>query len=84
MYTDPNRPVTVFTTMPTGLFVLCAAGSILICLPHVIILSGMKDKAWSHTVRFVLHMLFPILWPFAIVFERLLRFYRNLFEDFKK
>lgn len=66
------------------LFALCAAGSILIWLPHAIILSGMKDKAWSHTVRFVLHMLFPILWPFAIVFERLLRFYRNLIEDFKK
>ena len=66
------------------LFALCAAGSILIWLPHVIILSGMKDKAWSHTVRYVLHMLFPILWPFAIVFERLLRFYRNLIEDFKK
>ncbi|MBQ9660524.1 MAG: 1-acyl-sn-glycerol-3-phosphate acyltransferase [Bacteroidales bacterium] len=65
------------------LFALCAAGSLLIWLPHLIILSQMEDKAWSHTVRFVLHFLFPVLWPFHIPFERLLNFYRNLIEDCK-
>ena len=66
------------------LFLACAAGSILIWLPHLIILATMEDKAWSHTVRFAVHFLFPILWPFAIVYERLLNFYRNLIEDFKR
>lgn len=66
------------------LFLACAAASILIWLPHLIILATMEDKAWSHTVRFAVHFLFPILWPFAIVYERLLNFYRNLIEDFKR
>ena len=65
-------------------FVLCAAGSILIWLPLLIIMSRIKDKAWTHTVRFVLHMLFPVLWPFHIFFERILRYWLELAEDLKK
>ena len=66
------------------LYLLCAVGSILIWLPHLIIMSKMEDKAWSHTVRYVLHVFLPLFWPFAIVFERLTKFYRNLIEDFHK
>ena len=66
------------------LFALCAAGSLPIWLPHLIIMSTMEDQAWSHTVRYVLHLFLPILWPFHIFFERLLNVYRNLAEDFKK
>ena len=47
-------------------------------------MSKMEDKAWSHTVRYVLHVFLPLFWPFAIVFERLTKFYRNLIEDFHK
>lgn len=63
------------------LFLVCGAGSILIWLPHAILVGRMKDKAWSHTVRYVLHLIFPIFWPFHIGFERMLNLYRNLFED---
>lgn len=66
------------------LFALCAAGSLPIWLPHLIILATMEDKAWSHTVRYALHFFFPLLWPFHIGFERLLNHYRNLAEDFQK
>ncbi|MCR4860385.1 MAG: 1-acyl-sn-glycerol-3-phosphate acyltransferase [Bacteroidales bacterium] len=75
---------TLLALLGLPLFVLCAAGSILIWLPHAIIMSTMQDKAWYHTVYFALHFLFPILWPFSIGFGRLLNFYRNLIEDFKK
>ena len=65
------------------LFAVCAVGSLLIWLPYAIIMHGMEDKAWSHTVRFVMHFIFPVLWIFHIPFERLLNFYRHLFEDLK-
>ena len=65
------------------IFAVCAVGSLLIWLPYAIIMHGMEDKAWSHTVRFVMHFIFPVLWIFHIPFERLLNFYRHLFEDLK-
>ena len=66
------------------LFAVCAVGALLIWLPQLILVSRMKDKAWTHTVRYLLHLVFPILWPFAIGHERMLKFYRNLIEDFRK
>ena len=65
-------------------FVLCAVGSILIWVPQLVIMSRIKDKAWTHTVRFLMHMLFPIFWPFHIFFERILRYWLELAEDLKK
>ena len=63
------------------LFALCAVGSILIWLPLRLIMRGMKDKAWTHTVRYALHFVLPLFWIFHIPFERLLNFYANLLED---
>ena len=64
-------------------FVVCAVGSILIWLPQAIIVSRLKDKAWTHTVRFVLHLALPLFWPFHIFFERILRYWMELVEDLK-
>jgi 1-acyl-sn-glycerol-3-phosphate acyltransferase len=61
------------------LFAVCAVGSLPIWLPYLLIMRGMKDKAWSHTVRYGLHFVLPIFVPFHIGFERLLNFYRDLF-----
>lgn len=66
------------------LFAICSVGSILIWLPLLIITSKLKDKAWTHTVHFVLHLVFPVFWPFHICFERLLNFYRDLVADFRR
>lgn len=65
------------------LFVLSAALSLPIWLPYVLIMRGMKDKAWSHTVRYVLHLFLPLFVPFHIPFEWLLNQYRDLLEDFR-
>ncbi len=61
------------------LFAVCAVGSLPIWLPYLLIMHRMKDKAWSHTVRYGLHFVLPIFIPFHIGFERLLNFYRDLF-----
>ncbi len=42
------------------LFALCAVGSIFIWLPLLIITSRLKDKAWTQTVRYVMHLIFPL------------------------
>jgi len=65
-------------------FLVCAAGSLLIWLPQAIIVSNLKDKAWTHTIRFFTHFLLPIFVPFHIFFERILRYWAELFEDLKK
>ncbi len=75
------RALAALLSLP--LFAVCAVGSLLIWLPYEIIMRGMEDKAWSHTVRFAMHFIFPVLWIFHIPFERLLNFYRHLFEDLK-
>ena len=75
------RALAALLSLP--LFAVCAVGSLLIWLPYKIIMHGMEDKAWSHTVRFVMHFIFPVLWIFHIPFERLLNFYRHLAEDLK-
>lgn len=66
------------------LFVLCAAASLLIWLPLRIIMRSMKDKAWTHTVRFALHLFLPVFWIFHIPFERMLNFGRNLWDDLRR
>lgn len=75
------RTLAALLSLPV--FAVCAVGSLLIWLPYKIIMHGMEDKAWSHTVRFVMHFIFPVLWIFHIPFERLLNFYRHLAEDLK-
>lgn len=65
------------------LFAVCAAGSLVIWLPYLLILRKIQDKAWSHTVRYVLHLVLLPFVPFHIGFERLLNFYCNLVEDLK-
>lgn len=66
------------------LFAVCAVGSIFIWLPLLIITSRLKDKAWTQTVRYVMHLIFPLFWPFHICLERLLNFYRDLAADFRR
>ena len=61
------------------LFAVCALGALPISLPYLLIMRRMKDKAWSHTVRFALHMVLPLFVPFHIGYERLLNGYRSLF-----
>lgn len=63
------------------LFSLCAVGALPIWLPYLLIMGRMQDKAWSHTVRYALHLLLPLFVPFHIFFERLLNVYRNVAED---
>lgn len=65
------------------LLAVCAVGALPIWLPFRLIMRGMKDKAWSHTVRFAMHLLLPLFIPFNIGLERLLIFYRNLAEDLR-
>ncbi|MCR4823899.1 MAG: 1-acyl-sn-glycerol-3-phosphate acyltransferase [Bacteroidales bacterium] len=65
-------------------FLVCAVGSILIWLPQAVIVSKLKDKAWTHTIRFFMHFLLPVFVPFHIFFERILRYWAELFEDLKK
>lgn len=74
---------TLVSILLLPLFLLCAAGSILIWLPHLILMATMEDKAWSHTVRFVLHCFLPVFIPFHIGFERILNYWRDLVEDFQ-
>ncbi len=62
-------------------FAVCAVGALPIWLPHLLIMRKMKDKAWSHTVRFALHFFLPLFWIFQWPFGVLLNFYRNIFED---
>lgn len=61
------------------LFAVCAVGALPIWLPHLLIMRGMEDKAWAHTVRFALHFGLPLFIPFHNGYERLLNFYRKLF-----
>ena len=65
------------------LFAVCAVGALPIWLPYLLIIRGMKDKAWSLTVRFAMHFLLPVFIPFDIVFQRLLNDYRELVIDMR-
>ena len=65
-------------------FVVCAVGSLPIWVPQVILVSKLKDKAWTHTIRFLLHLALPVFVPFHIFFERILRYWLELAEDLRK
>ena len=65
------------------LFAVCAVGALPIWLPYLLIMRGIKDKAWSLTVRFAMHFLLPVFIPFDIVFQRLLNDYRDLVIDMR-
>ena len=65
------------------LFAVCAVGALPIWLPYLLIMRGIKDKAWSLTVRFAMHFLLPVFIPFDIVFQRLLNDYRELVIDMR-
>ena len=65
-------------------FAVCAVGALPIWLPYLLIMRKMKDKAWSHTVRFALSLFLPLFWIFQIGFGNLLEFYRNIFEDLRR
>lgn len=69
----------IFSLLSLPLFAICAVGALPISLPYLLIMRGMKDKAWAHTVRFGLHLFLPIFVPFHIGYERLLNLYRSLF-----
>ena len=71
------------TLLSLPLFALCAVGALPIWLPYLLIMRGMKDKAWSHTVRYALHLALPLFVPFHIGFERLLNDYRTLADDLR-
>ena len=66
------------------LFAVCAVGGLPIWLPYLLIMRKMKDKAWSHTVRFALHLFLPLFWIFQCGFGLLLNFYRNILEDLRR
>lgn len=65
-------------------YLLFAAGSLPIWLPAEIIMSGIRDKAWNHTVYYALRLFLPLCWPFFMGFAPLANYYRNLFVDFRK
>ena len=76
---DPKALRVAGAVLSLPLFAVCAAGALPIWLPYLLIMRGMQDKAWAHTVRFGLHFALPLFIPFHIGFERLVNFYRNLF-----
>ena len=55
----------------------------MLTLPEVLIVSRLKDKAWTHTVSFALRLLLPVFVPFYLLFNRLLNLYRDLLEDLR-
>ena len=65
------------------LFVACIVPAAPIWLPEVLIVSRLKDKAWTHTVSFALRLLLPVFVPFYLLFNRLLNLYRDLLEDLR-
>ena len=77
----PLRILLALITLP--LFAVCAVGGLPIWLTHLLMMRKMKDKAWSHTVRFALHFVFPLFWIFQFGFGVLLNFYRNIIEDLR-
>jgi 1-acyl-sn-glycerol-3-phosphate acyltransferase len=73
----------LLSVLSLPLFAVCAVGALPIWLPYLLIMRGMKDKAWSLTVRFALHFVLPLFIPFDIGFQRLLNDYRELVADMR-
>lgn len=59
-------------------FLVCAILALPIWLPLWLIMRRMKDKAWTQTVRFGLHLALPVFMPFHVLQERLWNFYRTV------
>lgn len=62
-------------------FITCASCSFPIWLTGAILLHGMDDKAWTHTVYYVCRLLLPIFWPFQAAFAFFVNFYKDLLKD---
>ena len=73
----------IVSLLSLPLFVACIVPAAPIWLPEVLIVSRLKDKAWTHTVSFALRLLLPIFVPFYLLFNRLLNLYRDLLEDLR-
>ena len=73
----------LLSVLSLPLFAVCAVGALPIWLPYLLIMRGMKDKAWSLTVRFALHFVLPLFIPFDIGFQRLLNDYKELVADMR-
>ncbi|MGN0202234.1 MAG: 1-acyl-sn-glycerol-3-phosphate acyltransferase [Candidatus Cryptobacteroides sp.] len=78
---DRIVPRFLLSLISLPLFAACIVPAAPIWLPEVLIVSRLEDKAWSHTVSFVLRLLLPLFLPFYLVFNRLLNLYRNLLCD---
>jgi|GEM_PF-815765 len=72
------RALLALVSLPV--FLACGLLSILIWLPAEIIMANMRDKAWRHSVFYVMRLIFPIFAPFHKVAAMLLNFYRSLFS----
>ena len=59
-------------------FLACTILSLPIWLPLWLIMRRMKDKAWTQTVRFGLHLFLPIFIPFHILQERISNYFAAL------
>lgn len=55
--------------------------SLPIWLPARLILRKFKDKAWTHTVFFAMHLLLPVFMPFHWLYNLLANFTRDAVED---
>ena len=55
--------------------------SLPIWLPARLILRNFKDKAWTHTVFFAMHLLLPVFMPFHWLYNLLANFTRDAVED---
>lgn len=60
------------------IFAVCAIVASPILIASYLILRGMKDKAWSNTIRYSCSLIFFLHWPFHRVFYLLLNFYKKL------
>lgn len=60
------------------LYLACTILALPIWLPLWLIMRRMKDKAWTQTVRFGLHLALPIFIPFHILQERITNLYATL------
>lgn len=67
--------------MLSPLALALTAASLPIWLPSRIILAGMRDKAWSHTVYFAFRVIFPVFAPFEWLRGVIFNFYNELFCD---
>lgn len=66
------------------IFAICVIGALPIWMPAALIMNGMEDKAWTHTVNYVCRFIFPVLWPFWWGAFALFNTYDYLIKDLHK